>query len=85
MVTGDDVGLSAVVWIRDRDAHRAHDTLGGAFTRAHPYIVSDANGGGDGRVGPHSLCPRWRAPPDPGGKWAWVKAKARSPRSRSSL
>jgi hypothetical protein len=84
MVTGDDVALSAV-WIRDCDAHRAHDTLGGALHPRPRFIASDANGGGDGRVAPHSLCPRWRAPPEPVGKWAWVKAKVRSPRSRSSL
>jgi hypothetical protein len=30
MVTSDDLGLSAVSWSRDCDAHRAHDTLGGA-------------------------------------------------------
>jgi hypothetical protein len=62
MVTGDDVALSAVVWIKDCDAHRAHDTLGGALHPRPRFIASDANGGGDGRVAPHSRCPRWQRP-----------------------
>jgi hypothetical protein len=37
MVTGDDLGPSAVAWFRDCDARRrAHGTLGGALHPRHP-------------------------------------------------
>src|SRR5258708_21320595 len=64
-VTGDDVGLPAVIRIRDCDAHRAHDTLGGAIDPRPRFIGWDVRGRADGRVGPHS--PRPDSPPP----WPW--------------
>ena len=84
MVTGDDVGLLAVVRIRDGDAQRAHDTSVAPLTRAHPSQSRTLTGEGTD-VWALTALPRWRAAPDLRGHWAWLKAKEQPALSLEAL